>query len=135
MTPQRSWPEEAEQQRKRALRLAQQSMTCIDTLQRSIEQQTIKEALLHVARLQNHARQIELEMEQAQTEAKRWGRHAKETRALVRDLAQTITREAAVLRRNVNEGSFDEALIELTEQQGRVIDIQVLLVGVSTTAH
>jgi hypothetical protein len=129
MTPQKVWPEEAEPQRKRSLRLAQQCLTCIDVLQRSLEQQAPKEALLHVTRLQNHARQIELEMEQARVEAKRWGRHSKEARALVQDVAQTITQEVAVLKRNINEGLLDEALIELAEQQGRAIEIQVLLVG------
>jgi hypothetical protein len=127
MTPQKGWPEEAEPQRKRALRLAQQCLTCIDALQRSLEQQACNDALLHVTRLQNHARQIELEMEQARVEARRWGRHSKEARAFVQDLAQTITREAAVLKRNITEGSFDEAVIELAEQQGRAIEIQVLL--------
>ena len=128
MTPQKGWPEEAEPQRKRALRLAQQSMMCIDTLQRSIEQQ-FKDALLYAARLQNHARQIELEMEQAQVEATRWGRYAKEAHALVRDLAQTIACEIAVLKRDINEGDLEKALIELAEQQGRVIKIQVLLIN------
>ena len=135
MTPQKVWPEEAEPQRKRALRLAQQCLMCIDALQRGLEQQTPKEALLHVTRLQNHARQIELEMEQARVEAKRWGRHSKEARALVQDIAQTIAREAAVLKRNIIESSLEEALIELAEEQGRVIDIQVLLVGASVDAQ
>jgi hypothetical protein len=118
MTPQKSWPEEAEPQRKRALRLAQQCMMCIDALQRGLEQEAPKETLLHVTRLQNLARQIELEMVQARVEAKRWGRHSKEARALVQDVSQTITREAAVLKRNITEGSLDEALIELLEEQG-----------------
>ena len=73
-------------------RLAQQSMTCIDAPQRSLEQQALNEALLHVTRLQNHARQIELEMEQARVEAKCWGRHSKEVRALVQD--SELDREA-----------------------------------------
>jgi hypothetical protein len=135
MTPQKNWPEEAEPQRKRALRLAQQCMTCIDALQRNLEQQACKYALLHVTRLQNHARQIELEMEQARVEAKRWGRHSKETRALVQDLAQTMTRETAVLKRNIIEGSLDEALIELAEEQCRIIEIQVLLVSAHASDH
>jgi hypothetical protein len=131
MTPQKGWPVEAEQQRKRALRLAQQSMMCIDLAQRSIEQQAVKDALLYAARLQNSVRQIELQMEQAQTGAIRWGKHVREVRALVRELAQTISREATVLKRDLIERSFEEALIELAELQGNVIDIQVLLVSVA----
>jgi hypothetical protein len=135
MTPQKGWPVEAEQQRKRALRLAQQSMTCIDLLQRNIEQKASREALLQLVHLQNLARQIELEMEEARAEAPRWGRHANDARALVKDLAQTITREAAVLKRNINEDNPEEALIELAEQQGRVIETQILLVGNSTASR
>jgi hypothetical protein len=131
MTPRQGWPEEAKLQLKRALRIAQQSIVCIDALQRHIEQHAVNEALLQLVRLQNLARQIELEMAQARSEALRWGRRAKETRAFVRDLAQTIIRESAVLKRNINEGVFDEALLELAEQQGRVIDILVLLVTIS----
>jgi hypothetical protein len=100
----------------------------------SVKSNRAPEALLHITTLQNHARHIELEMERARVEAKRWGHRANDMRAKARRLAGAIATECEVVKREVREGDLAAARLELAEQEGRALEIQVLLVSVYSPA-
>lgn len=129
MTPRQIWPPEADAHRKHAWHLAQQCVRVADVAAKRIEAKQAAEALIQLAELQNQARQIELAMESARLDAKRWGRTANDLRAKVRRLAHQIVIETDVIRREVKEEQFSESLLDLAEEKGHAIEIQVVLVN------
>jgi len=131
MTTRRAWPAEVEQYRKSAVRHARQCVTAIIVARRFIEGNRASESLLHIVSFQNHVRHIQLDMEQARVEARRWGHGANDTRAKVRRIAHEMSIECEVLKREIREGDLASALLDLAEQEGRAIEIQVLLVSIA----
>lgn len=79
--------------------------------------------------LQNHARHIELETERARVEVSHWGHRANDMRAKSRRLAREIAIECDVIKREAREGELTSALLDMAEQEGRALEIQVLLVS------
>jgi hypothetical protein len=129
MTPRQIWPLEADTHRKHAWQLAQQCIRVVNIAARRIETKQVTEALIQLAELQNQARQIELAMESARLDAKRWGRTANDLRAKVRRLAHQIVIETDVIKREVKEEVYSEALLDLSQEKGYAIEIQVILVN------
>ncbi|CAG1020887.1 hypothetical protein MTYM_00606 [Methylococcales bacterium] len=129
MTPRQIWPPEADGHRKHAWQLAQQCVRVADAAAKRIEAKQIAEALIQLADLQNQARQIELAMESARVDAKRWGRTANDLRAKARRVAHQIVVETEVIKRKVKEEQFVEALLDLAQEKGHSIEVQVLLVN------
>ncbi len=134
MTTRRAWPTEVERYRKSALRHAKQCVAAIIAARRLTDGGRAPESLLHIVSLQNHARHIQLDMEQARVEARRWGHGANDTRAKVRRIAHEMSIECEVVKREVRESDLASALLDLAEQEGRAIEIQVLLVSIAASA-